>query len=51
MKTDKHPNIYVTLGNLRNCAEVKLHLVLKELCLKRDWMAGELGAESWDIQD
>lgn len=43
MKTHKHPNIYVTLGSLRNCAEVKLDLVLKKLCLKRDLRAGELG--------
>lgn len=51
MKTDKYPNTYVTLGNLRNHAEVKLDLVLKELCLKRDLRAGELGEENWDIQD
>lgn len=51
MKTDKDSSIYVTLGNLRNCADVKLGLVLKELCLKRDLMSGELGEDNWDIQD
>lgn len=40
-----------SLRNLRNCVEVKLDLVLKELCLKRGLRAGEQREDNWDIQD
>lgn len=42
IQTGEHPNTYVTLGNLRNFAEVKFEPVLEELCLKSDLGIGEL---------